>query len=119
MARATPRVDGDTLIEPANPARAIMVGTPAWYAWLDGATSFAFAGASGHFTARKERRGRGEGYWKAYRKRAGILRNVYLGKSPDLTLERLQGAAAALAERTIPVRTAGLPIGTLTFLFTD
>ena len=90
MARTTPRVAGATLVARADDARAIAVGTPAWYAWLEGATTFAFVGAAGSFTARKERRRRADGYWKAYRKRAGVVRSAYLGKSADLTLERLQ-----------------------------
>src|SRR5215218_9032564 len=101
MARTTPQVAGATLVARADDARAIAVGTPAWYAWLDGASTFAFVGVGGSFTARKERR-RAEGYWKAYRKRAGVLRSAYLGKSADLTLERLQAAAATLAESAVP-----------------
>jgi class 3 adenylate cyclase len=139
MARETPRVDGATLVNRTDAAQAILVGTPAWYAWLDRATSFAFVDASGRFTARKERRQGTDRYWKAYRKRAGVVRSAYLGKTPDLTLERLQAAAVALAEPTPPsgaapgpdrdlaagIRepTAGaptsLPTGTVTFLFTD
>src|SRR6266540_2691570 len=71
MARAIPRVEGDRLASPADAPSVIAVGTPAWYAWLEGATSFAFFGVSGHFTARKERRRQGDGYWTAYRKRGG------------------------------------------------
>jgi LuxR family maltose regulon positive regulatory protein len=97
MARAIPRVEGARLISPAEASAAIAVGTPAWYVWLDRATSFAFVGVAGHFTARKERRRQGDGYWKAYRKRSGVLRSVYLGRSSDLTLDRLNTAAASLA----------------------
>jgi transposase len=97
MARAIPRVDGARLVSPADAPSAITVGTPAWYAWLERATSFAFVGVSGHFTARKERRRQGDGYWKAYRKRAGVLRSAYLGRSSELTLDRLNTAAASLA----------------------
>ena len=75
MARTTPRVAGATLVARADDAQAIAVGTPAWYAWLDQASTFAFVGAAGSFTARKERR-RAEGYWKAYRKRAGVVRSA-------------------------------------------
>src|SRR5215217_233518 len=109
MARDTPRVEDATLIDRADAAQTILVGTPAWYAWLGGAASFAFVGASGSFTARKERRRGGAGYWKAYRKRAGVVRSAYLGRTADLTLERLQGAAAILAEPTIPARAAPRP----------
>src|SRR3954464_13622519 len=98
MARSTPRVAGATLVARAEDARAIAVGTPAWYAWLEGASTFAFVGAAGSFTAHKERWQHADGYWKAYRKRAGVMRSAYLGKSADLSLERLQTAAATLAE---------------------
>jgi hypothetical protein len=102
MARETPRVDGATLIDGTDAAEAILVGTPAWYVWLDRATTFAFVDASGRFTARKERRQGTAGYWKAYRKHAGVVRSAYFGKTPDLALERLQTAAAALAEPSAP-----------------
>jgi hypothetical protein len=32
----------------------IVPDSPAWFAWLDQVSSFAFLGKSGHFTARKE-----------------------------------------------------------------
>jgi len=139
MARATPRVEGATLVDRANTTRAITVGTQDWYAWLDAATTFAFSDASGGFTARKERRGRGNGYWKAYRKRGGVTRSAYLGKTADLTLERLQAAAATFVEpissgntaavsdsapatagaAPVALTTAAFPTGTIAFLFTD
>jgi LuxR family maltose regulon positive regulatory protein len=73
------------------------VGSSAWFDWLAGATTFAFEGAAGRLTARKEPRARGSGYWKGYRTLQGNLHRVYLGKSSDLTLERLHAAAATLA----------------------
>jgi LuxR family maltose regulon positive regulatory protein len=93
-------------------AATITVGTPAWFTWLaDPATrSFAFRHPAGVFTARKERRQRGEDYWVAYRMRTGRLRKFYLGKSPELTSERLRGAAVALAPGVIapaPVSAGG------------
>jgi LuxR family transcriptional regulator, maltose regulon positive regulatory protein len=139
MARTTPRVAGATLITRADDARGIAVGTPAWYTWLEGATTFAFVGVGGSFTARKERRRRADGYWKAFRKRAGVVRSTYLGKSADLSLERLLAAAATLAEfarpDAVPTQSQAalapsdsavsvpaastLLTGTLTFCFTD
>ena len=41
-------------------------------------------------------------YWKAYRTAHGTLQRVYLGKSADLTLDRLNAAAAALAAALAP-----------------
>jgi LuxR family maltose regulon positive regulatory protein len=81
---------------------AIRVGTPAWWRWLEAETtrSFAFHGPSGHFTARKASR-RGTTYWTAYRKVAGQLFSIYLGKSPALSAERLENVAAQLNERAV------------------
>src|SRR5215212_6973017 len=102
MARTTPHVQGTILIELAGDTDAITLGTPAWYAWLEDATTFAFVSAAGTFTARKERGGAAHWYWKAYRKRAGKVHTNYLGKSTDLSLDRLSAAAAALAGDPLP-----------------
>ena len=51
------------------------------------------------FTARREHAQRGKWYWRAYRKRGAVLHRTYLGKSGALTLEKLETAAATLAER--------------------
>ncbi len=75
----------------------VRVGTPRWLSWLRHARSFTFAGTAGTFTARHEERS-GRGYWYAYRQRDGALRKVYLGRSTDLTLQRLEQAAQALAD---------------------
>jgi LuxR family maltose regulon positive regulatory protein len=76
----------------------IQVGSKTWYAWLiePGPRSFAFSGTLGTFTARREER-HGTWYWYAYRSRGGHLHKVYLGKSEELTLERLHEAAALLS----------------------
>jgi len=142
MARSTPRVEGGALLGLEGQAGAIAVGTPAWYAWLEQATTFAFAGEQSHFTARKERSRRSGWYWKAYRKHQGTLHRAYLGKSTDLTLDRLTAIASQLALRAtgppapdaasvlgpapaavddepLPLAGAPLPEGTLTFCFSD
>ncbi len=98
MARATPEVQQETLTwQDGTEVHQLTVGTTDWYAWLERASTFAFTGPTGTFTARKEHRQRGGAYWKAYRKRAGKLRRAYLGKSNALTLTRLQMVATALA----------------------
>src|SRR5512138_3405155 len=99
MARSTPRVEGGALLDLEGQADAIAVGTPAWYTWLEQATTFAFSGEQGSFTARKERSGRSGWYWKDYRKHQGTLHRAYLGKSAELTLERLNAHAADIARR--------------------
>jgi LuxR family maltose regulon positive regulatory protein len=74
----------------------LMGEDPAWFAWLEVVSSFAFHGQNGSFTARKETKQRGAGYWYAYRKREGIVAKTYVGKTADLTFARLEGAARVL-----------------------
>ena len=65
MARTTAQVDGATLVLPADDASLIPLNTPAWFAWLEHATTFAFRSPSGRFTARKERQARGGEHCRA------------------------------------------------------
>ncbi|QBD76830.1 hypothetical protein EPA93_12775 [Ktedonosporobacter rubrisoli] len=104
MAHTTPRVEQDILVEPTN--RPVSVGSPQWYAWLDNEEnrSFFFSNEAGSFTARKERRKRGGWYWIAYRSRRGRLVKTYMGRSEDLTLERLRETTVRLAEQQISER---------------
>jgi hypothetical protein len=99
MARTTPFVSSSGHVEQTGAASPLLVGTQAWYRWLEVATTFAFVSSHGRFTARKERPARAGGYWKAYRKQAGRLHNAYLGKSADLNLDRLTHVANQLAEQ--------------------
>src|SRR4051794_8249665 len=94
--RTTSRVDGDKLVLASNDESSILVGTPAWFAWLESATAFVFTCSSGRFTARKDARTRGGPYWKAYLTSRGLLHRADLGKASDLTLDRLINAAATL-----------------------
>ncbi len=81
------------------------IETPAWFAWLDEVSSFAFHGQHGSFTARKETKQRGSVYWYAYRKREGTLAKKYLGKTTDLTFTRLEDIAGVLhADRATAAR---------------
>jgi len=69
MAKMTPLVRGDRLIyQQDEHERVLAVETPAWFAWLATASTFAFTGDTGTFTARKERAGNQGGgwYWKAF-----------------------------------------------------
>ncbi len=100
MTQTTPIVRGHTLIfQQDGQEQTLVVGTPAWYAWLGTATAFAFTNDCGAFTARKEQAGnkRGGSYWRAYRQRDGKLHRVYIGKAEELTLQRLNAVAATLA----------------------
>lgn len=101
MAHPTPHVEQGTLtLTRSDGAQTIAVGTPAWFAWLETATSFMFVGAHGTFTARRERAssGRGAWYWRAYHHRGGERKRAYLGRPEELSLERLHTVAAQLAE---------------------
>ncbi len=84
----------------------VAVGTPSWYAWLETATAFRFECIEGTFTAHKERagNGRGEWYWRAYRRKQGRLSRCYLGVSANLTLSCLREAARRLAAEDISIR---------------
>jgi LuxR family maltose regulon positive regulatory protein len=69
----------------------------AWLAWLDTHSGFAFAGRAGRINLLKEARKGGAGYWYAYRRHERRTLKHYLGRSAELTIERLDAAAAALA----------------------
>ena len=77
--------------------------SPAWFAWLDQVSSFAFSGKSGHYTARKEAKQRGDRYWSAYLTTGEQLMKKYLGKSANLTLARLEQIASRLAGQATPL----------------
>nr|BBH85447.1 hypothetical protein KTC_01980 [Thermosporothrix sp. COM3] len=69
--------------------------------WLDQLSSFSFRSRTGtSCTVRKERVQRGGYYWYAYQRHAGKMVKRYLGKSTDMTLQRLEQVASALNEQT-------------------
>jgi LuxR family maltose regulon positive regulatory protein len=63
---------------------------------VDGSSSFAFQGKHGRLTLRKESRLHGEGYWYAYRSQGRRTRKKYLGRTPSLSIARLEDIAEAL-----------------------
>lgn len=84
-----------------------------WFAWLDQVTSFALSGKSGHYTARKETRQRGDRYWSAYLAKGTQLSKKYLGKTSHMTLARLEQIAGILciqseAQLPLPVTRASV-----------
>ncbi|MCB0101583.1 MAG: hypothetical protein H6635_04315 [Anaerolineales bacterium] len=83
--------DGFLQISP----RPILVGSLLWFEWLTKAVKFSFKNPSGGFVAQHELR-RNTSYWYAYKRRDGKLYKAYLGKTEELTLERLQQIAATL-----------------------
>ncbi len=80
-----------------SPRLAIQVGSADWHEWLNSAAtrSFAYHSANGILTARRERR-HGTWYWYAYRTQHGRLHKAYLGKSEELTPDRLKDVAAMM-----------------------
>ncbi len=112
MSAATPRIwvaawTGRAYVDDAAAGDGhIWLDTPAWFAWLDGATRFAYplfdpekGYMVGVMTARKERRARGGLYWTAYRRADGHLRKVYLGRAQAVTQARLAAVAEDLRGR--------------------
>lgn len=85
----------------------IPVDSQSWYEWLLTTKKFSFKSQSGHFVAQCEKR-RNKDYWYAYR-RAGKLIKVYLGKTEELTLDRLEQASISISRQTIPRQSAGQP----------
>jgi LuxR family maltose regulon positive regulatory protein len=79
-------------------ASQIPVGSQPWYEWLSTAKKFSFKSPGGNFVAQCEKR-RNKDYWYAYR-RAGKLLKFYLGKTEELTAERLEQASISLAGQT-------------------
>src|SRR5450755_3708266 len=69
-------------------APAISIGSVAWFDWLKHHRSFRFEHQAITYTARKEQRP-GGWYWYASCRTHGTLRTRYLGRSEDLTLQRL------------------------------
>jgi len=94
--RTTPKVvSGILYIDDAFTGTAI--GSPAWFTWLESASTFYYLSRLGTFTAHHEHRQRGGLYWVAYRRRAGRLRRLHLGKPDLLTLDRLEAIALSLS----------------------
>ena len=104
--------EGDAVPGASNTVR---VGSRRWYAWLVDNPGFIFQGGAGHFTARREMR-RGIPYWYAYRSREGKFSKTYLGKSAELTQERLEqamrapGGADNVAPVIEPIRFRGVDV---------
>lgn len=65
-------------------------------AWISQVSSFAFHGKHGSYTACKELRQRGDGYWYAYARIRGKVTKRYLGKETNLSLPHLEEVAQDL-----------------------
>ncbi len=79
----------------------VIVGSDAWYAWLQSETarSFTLKNQLGTFTVRRERKRNGW-YWYIYRKQQGKLYKVYLGKAEEISSERLLIVVEELSVRS-------------------
>jgi ATP/maltotriose-dependent transcriptional regulator MalT len=97
MHQTIPRVEGGRLFQPEKEGDPILIGTPAWYDWLEQQSSFRFVERLITFTAHKSVLRTGGANWKAYRRCQGKLYRIHLGRSQALTQERLQAAAQAFA----------------------
>jgi LuxR family transcriptional regulator, maltose regulon positive regulatory protein len=100
-------VEGLWVYGPGLPPAGLRLGCPAWFAWLELATTTSFSYPLferrggyiiGFMTVRKERRQRGGAYWTAYRRQGHRLRKIYLGASSTLTHARLEAVVATLIE---------------------
>ncbi|NTW97461.1 MAG: hypothetical protein HGB28_02815 [Oscillochloris sp.] len=90
---------------PGLPEAGLRLDRPAWFAWLDAATTTSFSYPLfdrqcgyiiGFMTVRKEQRQRGGSYWTAYRRQGRQLRKIYLGPAQRLTQARLEAVVATL-----------------------
>ncbi len=91
------------IYDPINGQQRFAPDSPAWFTWLSQRTSFHFTGKQGHFTARQERKQRGETYWYGYRKVAGRQLKRYLGTTDKLILAHLEEVADALQEEALGI----------------
>ncbi len=84
---------------PATHSQEITVGSLEWYAWLQDETnrSFSFKTDYGTFSVRRELK-RHDWYWYAYRKIRRAFHKIYLGRSQELTPERLRQVAATFVD---------------------
>src|SRR5437764_10100263 len=102
MRRTIPAVEGGRLYRSEGEGDAIIVGTPAWYDWLEHHSSFLFADLAGALSAHKIGTDSSAQDWEAFRTHARKLDRVSLGPSRTLTLARLQTAAQALSGEHAP-----------------
>jgi predicted ATPase/DNA-binding CsgD family transcriptional regulator len=97
VVRRLPFVADQSLHLLEEPSEPIRVGSQAWHCWLaaEQHPSFAFSNQLGTFTVRRERR-RQQWYWYLYHKQEGKLRKAYVGKTEEMTLERLNAVTATV-----------------------
>jgi LuxR family maltose regulon positive regulatory protein len=107
MAQQTPLIQHQQLYLPGQQTPLCPVGSPDWFAWLQTATTFRFASSQRRLiirgygpllhpiSLRKEQRRHGT-FWYAYRRVHRQLYKRYVGRSDQLTLDRLDQVASLL-----------------------
>ncbi len=94
--------DGDYFIyDPDTGQQGFDPNSPDWYTWLTKRSSFHFTSKHGHFSARQEKKQRGDGYWYAYLRAYNHRYKRYLGTTETLTVAKLEQTASALHEETL------------------
>ncbi len=101
--KSTPIIVGDMLYHESG---GCTVGSSEWFAWLsqEQHTTFYYESPVGSFTARKEERKGYRWYWYGYRRAHGPhskLHKCYLGKSEQLTAQRLAEVTRQLADKAV------------------
>jgi hypothetical protein len=105
MGGQIPVVSAQWVRDPAQAGPAIRLDTPAWFTWLEAATTERFSYplfdpncgyTVGCMTVRKERRQRGGQYWAVFRRQGTRVCKIYLGRSASVTQTRLETIAAQL-----------------------
>lgn len=103
-------VSGGILELPSG--KCLEVGLASWWDWLESEDAKSFRFETDHgcksYTARKEAIKTGV-FWYAYKKIESKLHKSYIGKSDELSLERLESVAYKLLEPSKPRSTIELP----------
>lgn len=79
---------------------AVALDSPAWVEWLAQNQTFYYNSHIACYTARREQR-RGSWYWYAFKKHNKKLMKAYLGKSAELTSDKLLSIAEWFANSGI------------------
>ncbi len=101
MRHLLPVISEGLLVErdDAGATRSLPVGSAEWFAWLKTARFFAYHGAGGRFTARKQQRS-GAWFWSASLRQGNRSLTVDLGATEELTLERLETVAQRVVKES-------------------
>jgi LuxR family transcriptional regulator, maltose regulon positive regulatory protein len=81
-------------------ANSVRIGSSQWFTWLAENDRFVVEGNSGRYLAQREIR-REHGYWYGYRRHNKKLFKTYLGRTEELTHDRLEQAAVSLSGKIL------------------